>query len=144
MSTSTSTVLTPEIDQKLSPLARAIRANAFFSGISALVFLLGARPIASWIGLGEPALLTAVGVLLLLYAPVLLWISNRRPIPRWMAWVVIDLDILWVIGSAILVFTDWVPLTVAGKWTVVVLADIVAGFALIQYIGLRAEARAKD
>jgi hypothetical protein len=45
-----------------------------------------------------------------------------------MAWLVIELDVLWVIGSLILVFTDLVPLTAAGKWTVAITADIVTVF----------------
>lgn len=47
----------------------------------------------------------------------------------------------WVAGSAALVFGDWLPLTTAGIWIIVVLADIVAVFAVLQFIGIRRLAR---
>ena len=53
------------------------------------------------------------------------------------AWEVIALDVLWVLGSVLLIFTDLVPLSIGGKWTVALIADIVALFAILQYVGLR-------
>jgi hypothetical protein len=47
------------------------------------------------------------------------------------------LDILWVLGSIILLFGGSLPLTLAGKWTIALLAEAVATFAILQTIGLR-------
>jgi hypothetical protein len=61
-----------------------------------------------------------------------------------MAWAVIELDVLWVIGSLILIFTSLVPLTTSGKWAVAITADIVTVCAILQYIGLRRQQRIEN
>ena len=40
-------------------------------------------------------------------------------------------------GSIDILVTDWVPLTTAGWWTVAIVADIVAVFAIVQFYALR-------
>ena len=123
--------------EKKSFLQRAILGNAVFSGLSGLLMVLAASPISQFLGLSNPLILTIVGIALLLYMPFLFWLANQTPVPSWMTWVVIELDVLWVIGSLILIFTSQVPLTTGGKWVIAITADIVAIFAIFQYIGLR-------
>ncbi len=50
---------------------------------------------------------------------------------------VIVLDVAWVAGSALILLFDLVPLTTAGRWTIALLAEVVALFAILQTIGLR-------
>jgi hypothetical protein len=118
-------------------LQRALLGNAAFSGISGLVMVLASGSISEFLGLGNPVILVIVGSVLLLYMPMLVWLSNQSPVPGHFAWEVIALDLLWVIGSLVLIFTDLVPLTTGGKWAIAITADIVALFAILQYIGLR-------
>lgn len=120
-------------------LQRTILGNAAFSGVSGLLMFLAADTFSQFLGLSNPLIMTVIGIVLLLYMPFLVWLSNQSPVPTWMAWLVIELDVLWVIGSLILVFTDLVPLTAAGKWTVAITADIVTVFAILQYVGLRCQ-----
>ena len=127
--------------EKKSFLQRAILGNAAFSGLSGLLLVLATNPIGQFLGLGNTLILTIVGIGLLLYLPFLLWLANQSPVPPWMAWVVIELDVLWVIGSLILIFTSLVPLTTGGKWAVAITADIVTVFAILQYFGLRHQQR---
>lgn len=47
------------------------------------------------------------------------------------------MDVAWVMGSTIILFTNWASLTNAGWWAVTVVADIVTIFAVVQYVGLR-------
>ncbi len=47
------------------------------------------------------------------------------------------LNVAWVVGSYIILFTNWASLTNAGWWAVAVVADIVTIFAVVQYVGLR-------
>ena len=55
---------------------------------------------------------------------------------------IIALDLLWVIGSvAALLLRDSLDLTVGGAWSMAVGADIVALFAMLQYVGLRGSLR---
>ena len=118
-------------------LQRAVLGNAVFSGISGLIMVLAADALSQYLGLGSPIILTVVGIVLLLYMPILVWLANKSPVPMHFAWEVIALDVLWVLGSVLLIFTDLVPLSIGGKWTVALIADIVALFAILQYVGLR-------
>ena len=138
MSTQTTSYFTIE---KKSFLQRALLGNAAFSGISGLLLVFAAGPISQFLGLNNPYILTIIGIVLLLYVPFLVWLANQSPVPNWMAWLVIELDVLWVIGSLILIFTSLVPLTSGGKWAVAITADVVTIFAILQYIGLRRQQR---
>ncbi len=135
MTTQSSTL---EISGNLSLLKKALVGNAVFSGVSGVFLAVAASWTAAFLGLDSATPITALGLILILYAPFLAWLS-AQPRPRsWLVWMVIELDILWVLGSAILIFTGILPgLTVAGKWGIAAIADIVAVIALLQYIGLR-------
>lgn len=118
-------------------LRRALQANGIFSGLSGVVFTLAPGPIAAFLGLNAPLILMGLGVMLILYAISLLWTASQEPINRRSAIIAIDLDVAWVVGSYIILFTNWAPLTNAGWWAVAVVADIVTIFAIVQYVGLR-------
>ena len=137
MTTQTSSLPKTGPQTRSSLLRRALLGNATFSGLSGLILALDAAPIAHFLGLENPTILLITGIVLMLYVPFLVWLANKTPIPRLLAWLVIELDFLWVIGSAVLVFSTLVPLTVSGKWAIAILADVVAVFAILQYIGLR-------
>ncbi len=117
-------------------LRTSLRGNALFSGLSGMLFLVAAQPIAMFLGIGQTWMLRAIGPGLILYAFWLVMIA-RRPTPdRREVWAAIGLDTAWVIGSAVWLIAGPIPLTLAGKWTVGIVADIVATFALLQFYGL--------
>jgi hypothetical protein len=116
-------------------------ANAVFSGLSGLAFVVAAGPIARNIGLDEPTTLVIVGGALLLYALGLARNACRCVVSLVETRVVIALDMLWVIGSAVLVFASLLNAT--GNWAAAVLADFVLAFAICQFIGVRRVERAR-
>lgn len=118
-------------------LRNAIRGNAIFSALSGFALALAAKPLAALMGLQPPLILTLLGVILLAYAALLYRTTTQIEINLSMARTAIVLDLLWVAGSVILLATGWAPFTTAGKWIVALLADIVALFAIWQYVGLR-------
>ncbi len=118
-------------------LRYALWGNALFSGVSGLVALLGAEPLAELMGVGETAVFTILGVTLIGYSLALAWFASRPVIDRRFAWLAIILDVVWVVDSIAILLVGWPPLTTAGKWIVAIIADIVAVFAIVQYIGLR-------
>jgi hypothetical protein len=134
MATQTVTVARPN-DSRL--LHRTLRGNAIFSIISGAACLADSGPIGAFLGLGSAAPIAILGAVLLVYAAILLWDTARAPISRRTAWIAIALDIDWVIGSILLVAFDPVGLTLAGKWAILILADLVLAFAVAQYVGLR-------
>jgi hypothetical protein len=118
-------------------LRRAIQGNGAFSLTSGLVLALGAKPIAAFMGLGATAVFVTLGIVLLIYGADLFWVASKAEIDRRLAWTAVILDILWIAGSYLLLLAGWLPLTVAGKWTIVLLAEVVSIFAIWQYVGLR-------
>ena len=118
-------------------LRQALRGNGLFSALSGLIFLFGARPLATFMGLPWPAALMGVGLVTILYAALLLWMTAQPAINRSFARATVVLDASWVIASVAILLAGWPPLTVAGKWTVALLAEVVAVFAILQAAGLR-------
>ena len=118
-------------------LRGVLLGNASFSIITGLAFLLWSQPIATFLG-GVPALeIIALGVILLPFAAFVAWAATRPTINRQAVRIIIAMDIAWVLGSALLLLTGVLPLTSGGKWAIGIVADIVACFALGQFIGLR-------
>ena len=119
----------------------ALKANACFSLLSALIFLCAAGPISTTIGGIHANDLRHMSFGLLLYCVFLWKTSQRERITCLNAWPFVVLDLGWVLGSAAaIVLAD---LTVTGKWVVGVLADLVLAFAVAQLWGiLRLKTRA--
>jgi hypothetical protein len=120
-----------------SLLRRVLQANAIFSGISGLAFIAAFRPIALFLGLDAPFSLIVIGIGLLLYALVLWFNAGQQPLNHQFAWVAIIADTTWVVGSYLILLTDWLSLTSAGWWAVAIVADVVTIFAVVQFYGLR-------
>jgi hypothetical protein len=78
-----------------------------------------------------------LGNILVAYALVVFSQSRAQPLNLSFARFAILADVLWVLGSTALVFTDMVAFTTAGKWAIAIIADIVLIFAIVQYVGLR-------
>jgi hypothetical protein len=116
-------------------------ANAGFSGLSGLVFVFAAGPIARNIGLDERSSLVIVGGLLLVFALGLAHNARRTVVNLVETRVAIAMDGLWVVGSAVLLFANLLNTT--GNWAAAILADFVLAFAICQFIGLRRVERAR-
>ena len=118
-------------------LRSALLGNSIFSLLSGLDFVLFSRPISKFIGNTAPTVILVLGIILIAFAAELYLLSRVEKINRFLVWAVIISDVLWVIASAVLIFTDLVQFTSAGNWALAVIADIVLVFAILQYVGLR-------
>jgi hypothetical protein len=116
-------------------LRLALRCNAGFSGLCALLCLAASGPIAASMGLPEAIWLQALGVQLLVFAGFLVWLAARPRIAPAIAWGVVAADVAWVVGTLPLVAADL--LTITGIWIALGVADVVAFFAILQVVGLR-------
>ena len=117
-------------------LRQAMRGNAIFSTLSGLLLTTASGAVAALLGVTPPAILFWMGVILVIFGLDLFWITSReRVAPPW-GYLAVALDLLWVIGSALLLLGGFVDLTTTGMWAVVVVADIVALFAIWQAYGL--------
>jgi hypothetical protein len=135
------TVQTTSQHSQFNFLRRTLLANSLFSAVSGVVLTFDAQPIASFLGLDIPWILVGIGISLLFYAVGLFQTAVREPLNRLLAITAIVLDTAWVVGSAVILFTNWLPLTTPGWWAVAIMADLVAVFAALQFYGLRRETK---
>lgn len=117
-------------------LRYALRSNAAFSGLAAVVLLVADGLVAAVLGAYDalPAI-HAVGVGLAAFAGFLAWLAGRDEIPAGLAWGVIVADLAWVVGS-------WIAIAGGtthgqGTWAVAMVADVVLLLAVVQGIGVR-------
>ncbi len=109
--------------------------NAFFSLASGIVFVGWAQTVSVQLGL-VPAVYLVIGVGLLPFGAVLLWLALQRlPSPAFVLPVIVS-DIGWVVGTAILL-AGWSTLfTSLGRNVALAIAAAVAVFAVLQASGV--------
>lgn len=118
-------------------LRNTLRVNALFSLLSGVVFVLAAQSMSRWLGLPYPTAFIVVGIGLLPFAFLVYRTFRQAPVNASLAMVIIVMDVGWVVLSWILLGVAWSQLTTVGRWFVVIQADVIALFALLQWIGLR-------
>ncbi|MEZ4658684.1 MAG: hypothetical protein R2911_14030 [Caldilineaceae bacterium] len=121
-------------------LRRVLQGNAAFSTLSGMLFVLDSQPVANFLGFTNPAAATYVlwlGISLLGWALFAYWVSTRPTLSRTAVFSVLAGDLLWVAGSIILLIRGWLPFSTAGYWAVAIVADMVALFAILQFVGWR-------
>ncbi|GAB4431774.1 MAG: hypothetical protein Kow0031_12990 [Anaerolineae bacterium] len=118
-------------------LRRVIRADGLFSGLSGLLLIAAAGPLAAFLGLSAPWVLAAIGVMLLLYSADLWYIAAQRPISHRLTIAAIVADLAWVLASWAIILTGRPALTTPGAWAVAIVSDVVILFAVLKYVGLR-------
>ena len=116
-------------------LRKALTGNAAFSVVSGVAILLANRWLVKFLGLPDNVSLALLGISLVVYA-LLLWLNAQKAkIKITGAWVAIVMDVVWVIGSYVLIVV--VPFSVGGKWVVALVAELVLAFAVLQWMGVR-------
>lgn len=121
-------------------LRRVLQGNAAFSTLSGLVMLVDSKPLANFLGLADPSVISyllALGIGLLFWAMLAFWVSTQPTLGRTGVFTIIEGDLLWIAGSIILLISGWLPFSTAGYWAVAIVADVVALFAILQYVGWR-------
>lgn len=124
------------MERKNQLLRRVLMLNAVFTALCALALLLFSSPIAAFIGVATPLHLLVLGGVLLLYAMDLGRTAFGKRIPRGRIYYFIAMDVLWVLGSAFLLWGIALGFTEEGQWTLLVVADIIGVFAVLQGIGV--------
>lgn len=122
-------------------LRRALRADAFATGLAGPVLVVGAPALDDVLGI-PAGVLVVLGVLFVCWLAAL-WALAARPRPAThLAGVVIAANLAWVVASVGAIAGGWLPLTGPGTAVVGVLAAAVLVFADVQILGLRRLARA--
>jgi hypothetical protein len=115
---------------------RILVADAAISGATGVLMLAGGGFLEGL--LGVPAgLLRYAGASLLPFAVAVGWLARRNEISRGGLWAVIAANALWALDSVGLLFTGWIAPSTLGYAFIIFQAIVVAGFAELQYVGLR-------
>lgn len=113
-------------------LRGTLRANAAFSTLSGLTFLIGGAGLAAWVG--RDSSLVPDGVVLLAFAAGLLLITRRPSLNLKAAMLVVALDALYVVDTVIKIAGD--TFSVQGDRFFGIAALVVALLATLQAIGI--------
>ena len=117
-------------------LRRVLTTDTAFSGLSMLVLVLAAGPLAGPLGLPE-SFLRVLGLVLVPFVAFIAWVALRRPLVVGAVWVLIVGNALWVLASIALLASGWLSPSGLGIAFIVGQAVIVGLFAELQFIGLR-------
>ena len=117
-------------------LRAALIGDAAASGATGLLMFAGGGVLTGRLGLPEE-LLRYAGLFLLPYAAFVAWLGTRESLSRGAVWAVVIVNTSWAADSFLLLLGGWVAPTALGVAFVVVQAIAVAGFAAVQFVGLR-------
>lgn len=126
------------MNQERFPLRSILYGNAVFSGLSGLFLAFFSASAADFLGPERAAgflLITGIG-LVAFAAGILFFTSRSRLSPNFVLAVIIA-DVTWVIASLLLLIGGWIPFSMAGQWTVGLIALVVDVFATLQFLGWR-------
>jgi hypothetical protein len=142
----TQTIVSTNSTNRAQLLRRTLYANGAFSLFSGLLFTFAASSVASFMGIADFMLLgllngttfiLIMGIAVVLFAPLLFWIASQTPLNRTFARTIFVMDVAWVVISALLLLPGVLPLTTGGFWGILIVADIVLVFAVLEHIGIR-------
>lgn len=116
----------------------ALLANATFSLISGISFILLAEGLAGIVGLGTPIVYQGIGVVLLLFAANVVWTATRTPVNTFDAMLVSVADFGWALGTLVLIAVAFGALTLEGILLLLAIAMVVGCFGIWQMHGIGA------
>lgn len=117
-------------------LRRTLQVDGLSTALIGIMMAAGAGPAAALMGLDSPLALAIIGVVLVAHGIILFTGANRGRVDPRLAWYTIIGNVAWLGGSAIILLSDILPLTVAGWWIIAIGADIVTVYVVLQFIGL--------
>ncbi|WP_434599137.1 hypothetical protein [Streptomyces sp. A5-4] len=117
-------------------LRRFLALDAVVTAGNGLVYVAASGPVGRFLGVGS-ALLLGLGVLLVLFGGYVGHLASRPQPPAFAVRAVVEVNLAWAVTSlASLVL--WFSPTVVGMAWIPAQAAVVAGFAGIQFLALRA------
>lgn len=124
-----------------SLLRRVLAIDAVFSGASGIAMIVFADLLANLLQL--PAeLISEAGMVLVPFAAFVGFVASRSEPARFAVWIVIALNVVWVVDSIVLLFTGWVAPNALGYAVVIAQAAGVLALADLEYMGLKRSALA--
>ena len=113
-------------------LRRAFQLDGLISALFGLVFIVGVGPVGTFLGLDNTLELELFGIGVLVYGAMLLWPISRDYLERRASFIIPVLNFVWAIGSYVLIFANWLPLTTEGKWAIGIQAEVIGILGIVQ------------
>jgi O-antigen/teichoic acid export membrane protein len=117
-------------------LRATLTVNAVSSGLCGAALLAGAAPLAALFGLEGPGSLAVFGALLAAFA-LYVWRARKEPLDRRHGWAIFVMDVGYVAASVAFLVGWPSVLSPLGRVATALVADLVAVFAVLEYVGLR-------
>lgn len=122
-----------------SLLRRVLVVDAVSSGAMGLAMIAFAELLANLLQL-PVELVSEAGIVLLPFAAFVGFVASRREPARIAVWVIIAMNVVWVVDSIVLLFTGWVAPSALGYAFVIAQAAVVLALADFEYMGLKRSA----
>lgn len=120
-----------------SLLKMVLYENSIFSLASGLLMLILPGTVAKFMGIESSTPFMILGALLLIWSGDVFYVARQNPFNLTYARLVIGGDLLWVIGSAIILVLNPFNFSTEGSWATLIVADIVLVFGIAQFVGIR-------
>lgn len=120
-----------------SLLSKALKSNATFSILSGCILLFSSSFVSQLFEIDQSTVFKIIGGMLIGFAIFVFGVSTIKPPSRIFILIIILLDILWVIGSLILIVTNVFDISNSGLWIIGIIAFIIFLFAYLQIKGLK-------
>src|SRR5262245_25843603 len=117
-------------------LRTTFAVNAVSSGLCGAAVFAAAVPLAPLLGLSGPRPLLVFGALLAAFA-LYVWNARREPLDLGKVQAIFVMDVAYVVLSFALVLGWPGALSPLGRLATAMVADLVALFAVLEYVGLR-------
>ncbi|GAA3377695.1 hypothetical protein GCM10020367_54370 [Streptomyces sannanensis] len=123
-------------DRPQTMLRRFLALDAIVTGANGLVYLIDSKPVGNLLGIGS-GVLFELGIVLMVYGAGVGYLATRKQPPALAVKAVIDINVLWAVLS-IVAMVAWFSPTTAGAVWIPMQAMTVGGFAVLQFLSLRA------
>jgi hypothetical protein len=120
-------------------LRRALLLDALATGVTGILLVGGTGVLQGLLNL-PASLMTYAGIFCLAWAAVVAFAGTRQTLSRAFVWAIIAGNAVWAIDSILVLVSGYVSPTMLGYAFVTAQALVVAGFAELQYIGMKRSA----
>lgn len=117
-------------------LRRVTRSDALLTALFGADLLLFAPPLAGMIGISAPIML-GIGVFCMVAGGLAFVLAGRPGLLPQVGRAALLLNLALMLALPLILVAGWLPLTALGTGAMLVLILICAGFAAVQWVGLR-------
>jgi hypothetical protein len=120
----------------MNTLKNVLLLNGVSSGATGILLVAFAKFFSDLFQVNQPMVFAGVGIFLLVFAAFVIMTAMRNS-NRMRVQLIISLDVLWVLGSSVIVAADNSQMSMIGNILIVAVALWVAAMAFLQTRGLK-------